>query len=54
MDNSICIVFLIACLNNLDFFAVDSTNEYLTVDVREKVGYIGGLETVLGTIHKNW
>ncbi len=43
--DSIRILFLIAGLNNLNILAADVTNAYLNADVREKMWFLGGLET---------
>ena len=43
--DSVRIVFLIAGLNDLDILSADVTNAYLNADVREKIWFIGGLET---------
>lgn len=43
--DSIRLVFLIAGLNDLDILAADVTNAYLNADVREKIWFVGGIET---------
>lgn len=43
--DSIRLVFLIAGLNDLDILAADVTNAYLNANVREKIWFVGGVET---------
>ena len=43
--DSIRIVFLIAGLNDLDILAADVKNAYLNANVRERIWFVGGIET---------
>jgi len=43
--DNIWITFLIAALNDLDIMACDITNAYLNAPRREKIWFVGGLQT---------
>ena len=42
---SICLMFLLAALNNLDMWACDILNAYLYAPCRKKIWFVGGKDT---------